>query len=226
MLIIDYEPYIRGKRVLDAPKVSPYRGTKEDLQFGLDLLNVSQTATYNLKIIENAKLFWNNEPDLKEQVAACKREEIFYALKNNMITPVIPAKALFYIHKVYEKYPSLNLLPKALPASLLNSLITPGYIQEEYSLFDVIASIVNPNYIPIDSTRCVKNGDYFDIYIEDTDMIAIIPKDIKEKLREDDISRIKVKEGKGLMLGDLPLINLSGAPLKITDSVYDLRRII
>lgn len=57
-------------------------------------------------------------------------------------------------------------------------------------------------------------------------MIAIIPKDIKEKLREDDISRIKVKEGKGLMLGDLPLINLSGAPLKITDSVYDLRRII
>lgn len=225
MRIVEAADYILGRRFLSEEVVEPFRGSLELLQLGRNLLQKHQTASLNLDQLESYKVFYKMEPDLEKEVAKEAQEELFYALKLNYLSPLIPAKSLYLFTKIYNLYGSLNLIPKALPRADLSLLFTKGYVAEGYTVRDVLCTLFDEQYKPLsEGELCVPNKKNWDIYIEETDMVAIVPTEIRNRLTNDDIKRLKV-EGKEIKLGGTP-IRFLGTQVGAVNSTYDLSGLV
>jgi hypothetical protein len=225
MKIIEAADYILGKKFIGTIKSEPYRGDKELLEIGKKLLNKHATAATNLKILETPQSFFRMEPDMEQDVKAHLREELFYSLKLDMVSPVIPAKSLFLIYKMYQLYGTLNLITKVFPKNDLEDLFSEGYIADGHSVRDVICTLIDNKYTPLSVGQLVvPNKDNWDVYIGETDMVAILPTKIKELLTHDDILRLTVKD-KNIMLGTKP-IRFLGSYYGGVNSTYDLSGIV
>lgn len=199
MLITDYYDYIIGTTFMPEIKKAKneYRIRKEeDRQEMLKIFDMSLTAKINLEALDDSAKFYENERDIENLIAPEKREEYFYTMKNNdIITPVISAKALFYMKKCYKEFGSMNYFVKVCPKTLLKRIFSKGYIEDGFTFLDVVRSFVDINYEPVkDVSRVVKNGANYDIYIPSIDNIAVVPKLIGEAITEDDVDDIELKD--------------------------------
>lgn len=225
MKITEAADYILGRKFMEG-KRKQFRGTSEVLELGRKLVDIYPTMSKNLNLLESDTIFYKMEPDVFEKVPKEMREELFYSMKLNQLSSIVPAKTLYFLDKCYKLYGSMNLLPRVIPASYLKQMFTEGHLAEGYNLRDVICSLYDEKYKPIsDGDLVVPNRDNWDIYIEETDMVAIIPTEIKEKLTYDDIKRLQIKN-KQIVLGELPIRFLSDKHIGATNSIYDLSTIV
>jgi hypothetical protein len=225
MTIIEAADYILGRKFLGALDKEPYRADKKFLEDAKVLMQKHPTAYKNLSILDSSKLFFAREVDLAHEVPANQREEFFYGMKVGFISSVIPAKALFYMQKCQEEYSTLNVLPKFVLSGDLTKMFSEGYCADGYNIRDVICSIFQQDYMPLEDCRLVtKNNDYWDVYIQETDMVATVPTRIKEKLQPEDIRRLHV-DGTTIKLSENPIYMLGGY-IGAVNSTYDLRNII
>jgi hypothetical protein len=224
MQIIEAADYILGRKFMEGKK-EPFRGDVDTLALGKKMLARHHSAARNLQLLDVHSAFYKMEPDMAHEIPKEMREEVFYSLKLDYLSPILPAKAIFLITKCYDRYGSLNLIPKVVPESNLAEMFTEGYVAEGYSLRDAICSLFDELYKPLNvGDLAVPNRDNWDVYIEDTDMVAIVPQPIKDKLSNDDIKRLKVV-GKDIVLGDTPIRYLSNY-IGAVNSTYDLSTIV
>ncbi len=225
MIIVDAYDYILGRKFLGVAKREPFRGSKDTLKLGKELLNKHTTSKSNLNVLEVASAFYKAEPDFAHDVPPNQREEVFYALKLNFVSPIVPAKILFLIEKTFSLYGTLNLIPKVFPKSDLDDLFAEGYLQSGYTLRDVLCTLYDEKYMPLSiGNLAVPNKENWDIYIKETDMVAIVPSQIKERLTQDDILKLSIKN-KRIMLGDKEL-RFIGDYYGAVNSCYDLSGIV
>lgn len=220
-VILDSYDFIIGKKYL-GKVAEPYRAEPDLLLKASTIFNISPTAQRNLEILDSAKEFYKAEPDIAKRIQVKKREECFYGMKLEYVSPVIPARALYFLLKCYKDYNTVNYFPKVLSKPLVKLMFSEGYIAEGYTLKDVICTITTPNYQPLSAAfPAVNMGDYSEIYIKETDAIALVPNDIRDKLNYTDIENLTVK-GKDICCGNTP-IRLIGSHYGATHSTYDLR---
>lgn len=225
MTITEAADYILGRKFVNVLGREPFRADKQFLEDAKKELLKHPTAYKNLSLIDSSKVFFAREVDLAEKVPNTQKEEFFYGVKLGYVSPAIPAKALFYMDRCLEEYGTLNVLPKFVLSGDLKKMFSDGYCAEGYCLRDVICSLFQPNYKPIDDGQMsAPNGEHWDIYIQETDTVAIIPKKIKDKLQPEDIRRLKV-EGRHITLSGKPIYELGGY-IGAVNSTYDLRDII
>lgn len=227
MLITEANDYIYGRKFTGEIKREPFRGSEEFLLNAKRTIEKHPTAKENLRLINHHKVFFAQEPDLANDVPKQQQEEFFYGLKLGYISPVIPARVLHILDICANKYGSCNFLLKLLNDKDIERLFSKGYIKEGFCLYDIICSLHTQNYKPLESgTLIAPNKEFYDMYIVETDMVAIIPERLKEKLNPEDIRRIKVDDKThNLMLGDKNLYELANY-IGISESTYDLRNLI
>ena len=213
MLITDYYDYILGTVFMPEVKKAKneYRIRKEeDAEEMIKIFDMSLTAEINLKALDDADKFYENEKDIANLIEPSKREEYFYTMKNGIVTSVIPAKALFYIKKCFNEFGSVNYFPRVCPKALLKRIFSKDYIEDGYTFLDVVRTFVSTDYEPVkDVKRVVKNGANYDIYVPSIDNIAVVPKAIGEAITEDDVDMIELKDN-CLYLADRELKSLRG----------------
>lgn len=222
MNIYELKPYIEGKLHFQPTfKRKPKYLTDIDL---IKYWEIIKLADNSIDDIENSKEFFSLEKDIAHEIPPQKREEVFYTFKLDIATPIFSSKALYLLLKTKEKYVTINNMCKALPETLVYNMLSEGFITGNYSLLQIINSLVDKDYIPMDETFKVKHGDFYDIYIPSEETVAVVNKDIANSLSYEDICKIKLTENK-LTIDNVGLIERIGG-LGIGCSTYDLRRII
>jgi hypothetical protein len=220
MTILDMEPYILGNKHIE-DETSPVRATSDDFQTWVDAVNVREGAKELMSVIETPKQFFELEPDIAHIVKRNYREEMFFSVKNGFFSTCVPAKCIYMINKLYSKYKLCSLIPKMLPRYVFGK----NYIAGGFTLHDTIATLCDKRYYPLAQHRLSLNfGDYREVYIESTDMVAAIPSVIASGFSEDEIRAIEADEY-GLKIHDV-YIGFMGGYNGACNSIYDLRKLV
>lgn len=221
MTLAELQPYITGER-FSREAVEPYRLDINLYKNLAQVVSESVSAQKNLDVCELPVDFYRVEPDIKYLVPMQAREEMFYALKNGAANPDVPSKLVYYIKKSYNMDKMPNLIFKKIPESELKVFFQENYLGNGYTIRDVVCSIIDPHYIPVNNyTRLVKYDNFVEVYVESTDMVAALPNPMVKNLSQRDIHNIKV-DSSGLRIGDCYLRSLGGY-YGAVNSIYDLR---
>lgn len=224
MTIVDMAPYIMG-RMFTREMKAPYRCDMNLYKETCNRVMNSSTASFNLRLCEVSKQFYDMEPDIAHFVPKEARDEIFFAMKNGFASPVVPARGIYLIMKAYDLYKIPNLIFKLIPKAELNCMFQQNYVGSGYTLRDVVCSLCSPTYVPLAEGRYkVPFGKFFEVYIPNTDMVAVLPSDIANALEYTDIRNIECDK-QGLKLGDKYIAFMCNH-IGAGDSNYDLRTFI
>lgn len=224
MNLIDLEPYINGQK-FTRPAHAPYRGDTELFDKISKLVQCGNTAKQNLAIYEIPKEFYEVEPDFKHFIPKEAQEEMFFALKNGYIVPSVPAKSIYYVRKAYNLYKIPNLIFKLIPEKEYNIFFQENYFDDGLTMRDVICNFCYDQYSPISSSKLMTTvGDYREVYVQETDMVSIMPKKIAENFSHEDILSLKVDDH-GIKLGESYVKFMNGYNGGC-ESIYDLRTLI
>lgn len=223
MTLLEMEPYITGRAYTrDCP--APARCTPEMYRRVYRESLASDTCAKVLEIVERYQDFMDFEPDIANMFPKSEREEMFYCLKNGGYSPDVPGKCIYLLKSLSQKYGSASLALKALPSAYQTILFQKNYLND-CTVRDVIKSFVDKDYEPFSPSRLrLKHEDYDEIYVTSEDMVALVPKDVSDKIMDVDIPSIKLGD-RGLEVSGLKLRFLSGHYGAI-NSNYDLRELI
>lgn len=223
MTLLDMTPYITGD-LFTRECASPVRCTPSMLAKAVAEAEVSETFNVSIKYIESYQDFVMMEPDIGAQFPKSEREEIFYCLKNKGYSPAVPARCIYVMKTLYEKYGSASIALKALNKNLFTIFFQKNYM-DGYTMRDVIKTFCDPEYEPFTVSRLrVQHKDYDEVYIASTDMVALLPKPISQRIQDVDIPKIIVTKY-GLELDGYVLRQLAGY-YGAVNSTYDLRGLI
>ena len=217
--IVDWAPVIQGTGHERAGR-PPYRALPEDLQRWYDLFAHSTSALSTIGDTESYKQFYKVEHEIAQLVPKAEQQEAFYSLKNKMVVPDVPAALIFFLRKIWDKYHIYNLLISGLPTFIQRDIVSSGYLGSGYTLIDVVCNFCGKNFNVLSEERMlVTCGDWYEMYIPATDMVAAIPTELGERLKSEDMYDLSLTPGVGLTLRGQPLYQLQG----VKDSFYDLR---
>lgn len=223
--ISEMEPYITGKAYIEGEKKTPTMD-KEVFKRFLEMLNSDPIAKQFFDVYEHHLDFYTTATDFKNNIPKELQAECFYAAKVGSYIYGVPSYLVYMVKKAYESVGNIpNLIIKALPINLLKDCFTKGYLVEYVTLRDVICNVCNEQYTPLCDVK-PKNrvGDYTELYVKSTNMVAAVPNKIADALDNDNVLNI-VETPNGLAVGGILLrtmCNYAGA----INSTYDLRELI
>lgn len=218
----DMCPFIQGKKFEGSAKRFADKVAVDEFA---KRVSESITAQSNLELIDSWRDFYTIEPDFKNWIKAESRAEAFYAAKNGVFAYMVPSFCIFMLKKAYSTYKSPNLIFKLLPQPVLDKFFAEGYLGGGLTLQDVVCSFCTPTYQPLSCER-LKNrcGDFTEVYVQETDMVALLPNRIADNLDNTAIDNIKLTEA-GLSTGGM-LLRLMGGSRGVINSTYDLRNLV
>lgn len=221
--IPELAPYIRGEKY-----TGEYAGAiinADAITTFCDLLGSSMTASVTLESCEHYKDFYTIEADFRHYILPADRANCFYAAKNGNYSRQIPPFCQYMIKKAWEQYKIPNLILKVIPAPVLEEFFQKGYLTGGITMHDVICNVACEEYNEFTQTRLRNNfGSCTELYIEETDMVAVVPKSIGQALDDDTLRRVTPTEY-GLAVNGLLLRTMCGYTGAI-NSTYDLRALI
>lgn len=225
MKIIDYAPYVLGESHFPSSKERISVDVATITQFA-ERVKSDQVAQQLFDMCEKYTDFFSMHVDAKTWVPIEQRAEVFYALKNGSYNTTVPSFCVYMLKKAWEQCHSIpNLIVKSLPQAPLKEFLSSGYLQQQYSLRDVICSTLTSTYEPLsEHKKKIRHGDWSEIYVAATDMVAAIPNRIADDLTDSMIDVITVTPD-GLSYGQ-SLLRTMGGYYGITNSVYDLRELV
>lgn len=230
MTLNDLAPYILGKCFTgEDPHI--VRGNPDILQCFVDMLNANPIAKEFFNSYEVHNNFFETMPDFAHAIPKELQAECFYATKNGedgsgVMCYEIPAICTYVLRKAWAECDGIpNMILKVIPMSVLCQMLQQNYFMGGLTLRDVICTTCSPDYNPL-SFKHLKNkvGDFTEIYVASTDMVAVVPNAIADCLDDDGISRIEVTPN-GLASNGILLRTMANYVGAI-NSIYDLRELI
>lgn len=218
-------PYITGKRYLDTDSKMVDRN-KEWIDKFMELLSSDKIAQEFLKTLDTPSQFYDTMLDFKEFIPSKYWSECFYSAKCGKYYTEIPSICVFFLQRAYEKCNGIpNLLLKVLPYSFLNKCFQYGFFSGGLTLSDAICNVCNPQYHPLSKEK-LKNriGDFTEIYIQSTDMVAAVPNKIADFLSNDAI--LKIEETPDGLAVEGKLLRTMANYVGAINSTYDLRALL
>ena len=222
MTLDEMAPYIMGKEF--TKEVSPKHNRDAIDEFAARV-GESITAPTNLELVTNWTDFYTVEPDFKHWIKSEDRAEAFYAVKLGFYSPDVPSMCIYMLQQAYDKHKSPNLIFKMIPNPMLENFFAKGYLGNGYTIHDVVCNFCDNHYYPLSADRLKNSCSTFtEIYVQSTDMVALVPNRIAETLSNDAIDNIVVTPN-GLSTNGLLLSHMGGYK-GLVNSVYDLRKLI
>lgn len=223
MTILEMAAYVNGDAFTRECK-PPIRCTPEMYARVVKEAQASDTFQDVIKVVDTLQGFAMMEVDVVRSMPVSEREEMFYCLKNGGYCLDVPAKCIYVLKELHKQYSSVSLALKALPKNMFTVFFQKNYLNG-CSMRDVIKSMIDPDYEPFTSANLrIKHKDYDEVYVIDQDMVALLPKDISNKLTDTDVSRITLTK-QGLTVDGL-VIRIMAGHFGAVNSTYDLRAVI
>lgn len=223
MTILEMAAYVNGDTFTRECK-PPIRCTPEMYARVVQEAAASETYKDVIGVLDTAESFAIMETDVCRSMPKSEREEMFFCLKNGGYSPDVPAKCIYVLKTLFEKYGSVSLALKALPNHLFTIFFQKNYLNG-CCMRDVIKSLIDSDYEPFTSANLrIKHKDYDEVYVLEQDMVALFPKDISNKLTDTDVSRISLDK-RGLTVDGL-VIRIMAGHYGAVNSIYDLRAVI
>lgn len=223
MTILEFAPYMNGD-LFTRVCPEPARCTPELYDKVLEAVAASETALKSAEYIGSYLDYMYAEPDIACLFPLSEREEMFYCLKNGGYCEDVPAKCIYTFKELFNVYGSVSLALKALDANTIKVFFQQNYLHE-CTMRDVVKNFIDPDYEPITAVNMrVKHKDYDEVYIAATDMVALLPKALSEKLSDNDLTKITC-DREGLKVDGLLLRQLGGY-FGACNSIYDLRALV
>lgn len=219
------EPYILGKKFTGVAK-NITRCTSEIYQKFLDLLEEDALAKRFFDVYTVPADFYRTMVDFNHHIPKEYRTEVFYAAKVGYFSPQVPSFCLYLVTEAWKRAEGMpNMVVKLLPTTAMKKFFEEGYFADNYSLYDVICDLCTENYKPL----CLyhpknKVGDFTEIYVKETDMVAAVPNAIADALDDDSVLAIKLTPN-GLETGGV-LLRTMGGYVGAINSNYDLRELL
>ena len=227
--IVDWYPYVTGKaffsELKNVPRIDPGY-----YQLFLNMLAEDTVAKSYFDAFELHDDFYSTLVDFNHFIPNDQKVEVFYAAKVGKAYREIPSFCTYVLTKAWEQCNGIpNLLLKVIPTTYLKKFCSKGYFMSDLTLHDAICNICTEDYSPF-STGKLKNlvhdpkGNFYELYIRESDMVAAVPEAIGESLTNPDIANITLTP-QGLQTGGVYLRTMSGH-LGAINSTYDLREVI
>lgn len=221
----ELEPYILGKEFTGELKDVP-RLNKDVFEQFMIMLSESDIASGFFDVYSNYKDFYATATDFKNLIPKEFQMEVFYAAKVGSFYVEIPSFCVFMLKQAWELSQGIpNLILKYVPMQALTEWFKKGYFLGGLTLRDAICNVCCPDYNPLSELR-LKNtvGDFTEIWVRDTDMVAAVPNKIADLLDDKGILDIVDTEA-GLQSNGVLLRTMAGYVGAI-NSKYDLRNLI
>ena len=220
----ELEPYITGKKFLDAKYKKP-KVTKEMFQEFWDRLCMDDTYKTLVECFEYHKDFFTACPDLAKMYEEDLHQELFYAAKVGYIYEGVPTYLVYMIKQCLKQYPFGNLIIKMIPLPYLNQ-----YLKEEalgdHSLYDVISQELEAEYSVVTNHHLVSEYQSADeLYVQKEDMVALLPKGLIQETTQDYLESLELFE-EGLASPDGIYLGSFGGYHNACNSFYDLRNLL
>lgn len=218
-------PYILGKQFTGEAKTAPRLNKDVFTQF-LTMLSENTIAKEFFDVYDNYKDFYTTAVDFKNLIPKEYQMEVFYAAKVGSFYVEVPSFCVYMLKQAWDKADGMpNMVLKLLPTQLLTECFKNGYFLGGLTLRDVICNVCCQDYNPLSEDR-PKNrvGDFTELYIKDTDMVAAVPNKIADAFDDAGVLSI-VDTDAGLQANGVMLrtmCNYVGA----INSKYDLRKLI
>lgn len=221
--IPELAPFIRGEEFTGV--YTGERINQDAISLFCEMLSQSMTARVTLENCDHYKDFYAIEVDFKHYISPKDRENCFYAAKNGNFCWQIPPFCQYMIKKAWDAYKIPNLVLKIIPAPVLNVFFQKDYLSGGVTIRDVICNVACDEYNEFTETRMRNNfGRYMELYIAETDMVAVVPKSIGQSLDDRTLLYVSPTEY-GLAVNGVLLRTMCGYTGAI-NSTYDLRALI
>ena len=174
--------------------------------------------------VDDASAFYAQVPELKKILPHKLAAETFYASKLGYIYEGVPSRLVYILSELFRlgdrKYVNRTLEMAVQPLSGYAG-ITFG--PDKITVKDVIENLIGTKVDLLTAdTRKIQVDDAYEVWIDDIERVALLPKDIAKPLSKDDVKKIKYTSDKGLMLGDIPIRTMNNR-VGCTLSDLDLR---
>lgn len=221
----ELEPYILRKAEAEGSADTKIL-TRDVFALFMKMLQEDPIAKDFFESYDSYKDFYKTAVDFAHLIPKDLQMEVFYAAKIGCFYTGIPSFCVYMIKRAWTEANGIpNLIPKLLPSVVLNEVFKKGYFTGLTSLRDVICNVACKDYNPLSETNLRNRvGDFTEIYIKSTDMVAAVPNVIADALDDNSILNITV-EPNGLTTNGMLLrtmCNYVGA----INSTYDLRELI
>lgn len=210
-------------------KVKYMEVTDEQLVLFQQLINVDQTVKQVFDSTDDVISFLSVYPDIKQIMSQSVAVECFYATKLGYLYPGVPMRLVFILSKAFKEFGkdyvnrTLNIIHKFLAPYAGNEYVCG---EDTFDLRDIIENILGRSVnLLTESKRKIQSGDCCEVFIPGVDRVALVPKDIMDRISLTDCENLKFDEKLGITIYDTPLRTF-GVRLGITKSDFDLRECI
>lgn len=199
--------------------------TEEDVQLLNDILSINPMFMNDFLNTDHAPSFYSKYPDIKKVFGGVKCVDVFYALKLGHTYNGIPNRIPYLMNK------AMTEVDASAFNSVLCALKNTGIFGDVYydvdgtkvTNMDIIANVFRkrPQLITEDNLL-VKYDSFAEVYVRNTDTIALLPLDIADSLSREDCEAINFDKTLGLVINNVPIRTL-GNRLGVALDDYDLR---
>lgn len=196
--------------------------TNEEFMQFMSYLNINEKYRSVLRSTEYWEEFYECCPLFSNDFDSAIKRDLFYAAKLNFKFTGVFSELTFLIKKAFK-----NLTPNVAVTSIKwqARMFLDGYMPEGVTIKDVMDNIAGQEVKLItDANRKVLAGeDIYEVYVENTDRVIILPKGIADYINSiDDLRNVKFIKDVGVCVYDVPLRTLDNRVGVCLDE-YDLR---
>lgn len=200
--------------------------TEEDVILFLSTFSVDDYVKSVFEATENYIQFYECLPWLKKCFDPSKAKEVFYAAKCGILYDGVPPTVIFLLKKALAEYEYkyANLAISLLNRNMLIPYLKEGILPTGTSYRDVVSNIVGRSVKLITASNlCVDVNGVSELYVPNTDQIALVPTDMLEGVSDlDDLRTVEFVPELGITIKGIPIRTLGGR-MGLTRNDFDLR---
>lgn len=201
------------------------RGSKEECSYPVvslseinklhDILSINAKLKDAFDATEDGNYFFKTFPEIGKMLDKHVLIDVFYAYKMGKYYHGVPNKLIFILRKAFEAYGTKHV-NKALESctALLKPYIGCIYKSSEgdYTIKDIIDNLCgySTTLLTDANLKCDVGDNLYEVYISNVDRVAIIPRDIAERLSYEDCLNLEYSPELGIHLKGTPLRTIGG----------------
>ena len=226
MTLLELNKLIDGKwaKDVEARKSVIKTATPEQFKTFRKYLAINDAYRDLITKTDSSTEFFESCPLLLSAVDEDVAEDLFYAMKLGFMYNDVPSRLVYYLQKAMRMAESPNLAISMLSGSEMKKYLRPGAIASDITVKQILTNLFGCEFkLLTTATRKVRFNDWYEVYVNNTDRVVLLPEDIAEAVdSREDLKNVNFKENVGVCVYDMPLRTF-GNRLGITTDDYDLR---
>lgn len=200
--------------------------TKEEFMQFMGYINMNSKYRSILRNTEDADEFYSACPLFKKDFPDEVKRDLFYAAKLNFKYEGIYSELVFLLKKALRTYNTPNVAISSIKWQ--KRMLMEGYMSEGHTIKEVIENMLGHsiNLLTDYNRKAAVNEDTYEIYVENSDRVIVLPADIANMVDSaEDLRNVRYIKDVGVCVYDVPLRTMNSR-LGVCFDEYDLRECV